>query len=254
MDVTGNAALGNTGPGISVDITTTIGTISGNVISANGGDGIRLTGSGLVITSNKIGVGLDGTTDLGNGAHGVNADGTGNLDSLVGSNTIAHSTLDNVFIGAAATGVAIGGNAIDGDCRFPISFNGVIPANDALDVDTGANNLQNFPIVDPGATPLSTTVSGTLSSEASTLYTIDVYFSASAHSSGNGPGETLLGSTTAMTDPAGNTSWSLGIAAVGTSGVFTAVAVADVDGSTSCFSPAVPVDVSAVDDWSVFGR
>jgi CSLREA domain-containing protein len=112
----GGAALPNGGDGIDLLRTnngppqlanTTIGGSAagaGNVISGNAGNGIRLEGRGVsvvTIRNNTIGLGEDGTTDLGNGADGIFAS-----DLAAGTLTIGGS--------GASEGNVISGNGEHG--------------------------------------------------------------------------------------------------------------------------------------------
>lgn len=252
----GSTPIANGGDGIEVGEDSS-GTIIGtalagdrNVISGNLGNGIRSDGTGLSVVNNSIGTDTAGTLDLGNGENGVllGDTATGDLDTVLIGNVIAHSVLDNINIGAAASGVEIAANSIDGDCRFPVSFNGALVANDALDADTGANNQQNHPEVAPTEDTF-TDVTGDLSAEADTLYTIHLFSSTAAHSSGNGPGEIWEGSTTVMTNASGDGSWSITTGTFAAGDVLSAIAVAP-NGDSSHFSPAVVViTVTSVPEW-----
>ena len=59
----------------------------------------------------------------------------------------------------------------------------MVDANDPLDADSGTTTLQNFPVVD---SVTATTVSGTLDSEPSKSYRVEVYSVPSCDPSGNG--------------------------------------------------------------------
>lgn len=107
-NLSGNADLGNGGDGIRFFTSganqvggTTAGT--GNVIAASGSDGIdiRRGAQGISIQGNRIGVGLDGTTALGNAGEGVRIRGgdlQGNPPTIVYVLDVSTSTNDN-FIG-----------------------------------------------------------------------------------------------------------------------------------------------------------
>jgi hypothetical protein len=89
-------------------------------------------------------------------------------------------------------------------------------ANDALDADTGANDLQNFPnVTDARVLKIGgkfvTTVSGGLQSLPNpgaggekNSFVIDFYSSYNADPSGFGEGDTWLGATEVVTDASGN--------------------------------------------------
>ncbi len=95
-----------------------------------------------------------------------------------------------------------------------LGTNGVT-ANDAGDADTGANSLQNFPVLTSAITDESTTVtiSGSINSTASTTFRIEFFASTAPDASGNGEGERYLGSTTVTTDGSGNASIITALAA-----------------------------------------
>lgn len=122
---TGNAALGNTADGIRIE-NSNINQIGGdaslslgNIISANGGDGIYLFGSqtiGNIIQGNGIGIGAGGTTPLGNASQGIHLEGC--VDTLVGGsssglkNVIGDNTGNGILLDAGATGNLVVGNNI----------------------------------------------------------------------------------------------------------------------------------------------
>jgi parallel beta-helix repeat protein len=183
----------------------------GNLISSNQLDGIFIVGSvGTVVKGNTIGTDPSATQPLGNGSAGVELD-QNSTDALIGgvalgeANAIAWN-LDGVF----NRGVR---NAIRAN---PIFFNqglGIdnspagVTKNDPLDVDTGANQLQNFPFistVDYGTTTL--TVHGILKSSPNTTFDLDLYESPSCTPR---PRDLLqsayfLGTTQVTTDGAGD--------------------------------------------------
>ncbi|MEQ8821054.1 MAG: right-handed parallel beta-helix repeat-containing protein [Sumerlaeia bacterium] len=245
-DITGNLDRGNGLAGVRVNSTATTSTITGNAIAANGGAGVEIDSSpGAIASNNVFGSNEATTATLPNGGSALAVSGS----TSVSLNTFVHSTEDHILIDSGAAGVAIGQNVFSANCRFPISFAGALVANDALDVDTGPNNQQNHPAIDP-ADDAAVVLSGTLVSTASTTHTIYLYSSAAAHSSGNGPGEGFLGSTTAITDPAGDATWSVSAGPVAAGRVLSAYAVAE-NGDSSHFSPAVAVQVfTAIKDWS----
>ncbi len=251
----GNTVLGNDSDGIEVYGTADSTVIGGllvsdrNTISGNGENGIHFLGTNGTIVGNYIGTDTSGFVDRGNGQHGIECSQTvtGTMVAIT-QNTIAHSTLDNIFINTVSDSVSIGENSIDGDCRYPISFNGTLVANDALDADTGANEMQNFPVIDATDSSMLN-ITGVIDSETGTLYTIHLFENLAGHVSGNGPGETYLGSTTATTDGSGHAAWSISAGPVSSGKILSALAV-DPTGNTSHFSPNVTVTVSAgIDDW-----
>jgi titin len=182
-DVTGTAALGNLEQGVLIQAGASGNTVggtdagAGNVISANGQNGVRLTGTGTsdnVVQGNYIGTDVTGSAALGNAFHGValtggasgnrigGADaGAGNLISgnlqngaylsdagtsgnwlqgnLIGTDATGSAALGNTFHGVALTNGA-SGNTIGG----PGAGN-VISANGQNGVDvSGAQTTGNL--------------------------------------------------------------------------------------------------------------
>lgn len=229
-DVTGTKALGNGQDGVSVrgasnvigsDNDGTNDAIEGNVISANGRDGIQL-GSGNValdnnnrIQGNFIGTDITGTNLLGNGNRGIRVEDSSN--NTITGNVIAGNSLQGVLIDNTSIGDALLGNSIFANGALGIDLVGGdettlgfgVTKNDAGDGDTGANNLQNFPVLTNVTSAAgTTTITGTLNSLATRTFRIEFFASASADPSGFGEGKTFLGSTDVTTDGSGNASFS----------------------------------------------
>ena len=235
---------------------------SDNVISGNGKVGVLLThpGEGSSATDNevlgnKIGTDAAGTGALGNGGPGIQTFTAGRnvLGRPAEGNTIAHNTGDGVLVsgspGQFGADVfvndrnSIRGNSIFSNGQLGIDLSeestdplddgdGVTP-NDASDQDIGNNQLQNFPdltSVTPGA---STTISGRLSSNANTTYTIDFYENSSCDPSGHGEGSAHIGSTQVTTDGAGNASWTHTVSPTVAPGGLVTTTATDPSGSTS---------------------
>jgi len=136
-DVTGMAALGNGGAGVLVDgVKNTVGGAqgtTGNVISANGGPGVWVTGDhggqDNRILGNLIGLNAAGDAALGNNDSGVQIDhmptkiggwgpGEGNVISGNGKNGVriddGASSLTGNYIGTDITGSVALGNHLSG--------------------------------------------------------------------------------------------------------------------------------------------
>lgn len=111
-DAFGTIGVGNGNLGVHVFNSPTTA-ITDNTIADNPAGGVLLEAgtSGSTITGNRIGLGSDGETLLGNGSNGVRiADSDLNT---VGSNLVADTTGDGIEIsGAGATGNLITGNQI----------------------------------------------------------------------------------------------------------------------------------------------
>jgi hypothetical protein len=155
VDVTGNAALPNGGNGVNVFAAgnTIGGTVpgAGNVISANGSDGVRFsnttsqpympmypyamtsdagsqvpsttnvaTPTGSLVAGNTIGLGADGLTSLGNDHHGVDAAvNSGNViiggTSAAARNVISANGDSGIYSDASAGTLTIQSNYIGTD-------------------------------------------------------------------------------------------------------------------------------------------
>jgi uncharacterized repeat protein (TIGR01451 family) len=247
-DASGTLDRGNTDNGIIINsamFNRVGGTTTGarNHISGNNGDGILLTAVGAgtnYIYGNWIGLGMTGGA-LGNGGNGVLATSSARGNRIGGpgageANVIANNSGDGVQV-ASGTNNAIRLNTIysNGDLGIDLGTTGVT-ANDAGDTDTGANQLQNFPVITAATNGLSTIiVEGVLSGWATTTFAMDVYANASVEASGAGEGQVYLGSTNVTTDGSGNVSFSVVLAGTLTGRYLTATAT-DPLGNTSEFS------------------
>jgi CSLREA domain-containing protein len=246
-DVTGTLLVGGGGGvGINGSNNTIGGTqpaernlISGN--STSGGTlGVWMIGSGAsgnLVQGNLIGTQNDGTSALGNGI-GVWIDGGSNNSIL--SNTIAHNLSTGVQI-VNGTGNRIVTNSIfaNGTLGTDLSNNGVTP-NDVGDGDTGANNLQNFPVL-TSATAGSTTIQGTLNSTANTQFTLEFFSNTACDSSGYGEGQSFLGTTNVTTNASGNATINVTFATTVPAGQFITATATDPAGNTSEFSQCIQV-------------
>jgi trimeric autotransporter adhesin len=142
-----------------------------NIISGNS-TGVEITsGGGNEVLGNYIGTDKTGTSDLGNVSSGVSVSSQG-ANNTIGSNGAARNTIafngqDGVEIsGAGSTGNRILGNSIFSNGGLGIDLGGDgRTANDPGDADTGANNLQNYPVITSAKTGRqATTIKGTLDS------------------------------------------------------------------------------------------
>jgi hypothetical protein len=208
-NLAGAAAIPNVSTGVLVfAFNNTIGGSAAgarNVISGNG-TGVRVdTGSGnTVIQGNAIGTTADGVSSLPNTSDGVFISG-GNT-TTVGGTTAAQANVI-AFNGARGVGVASGTanritlNSVRGNGGLGIDLGTVgVTANDNNDPDSGANNLQNYPVLASATVSAGvTTIGGQLNSVVSRPYTIDFYSAASCDQTGFGEGDTFIGSTSVTT-------------------------------------------------------
>jgi uncharacterized repeat protein (TIGR01451 family) len=120
-----------------------------NLISGNSTDGIVISSNGNEIGGNWIGTDGTGVADLGNGGHGiyVAATAASNKIGFPQPNRIAFNQ-EGVELDTTGIGTTIRTNEIFSNSTAAIDLGADgLTANDAIDADTGANNLQNFPTI-----------------------------------------------------------------------------------------------------------
>lgn len=260
-DITGTIDLGNSGEGIAVMgssgtiNSTTIGGLvpaARNLISGNNSNGIYLGGNaiGTVVQGNYIGTKADGVSPLGNSADGMLVSFVDGLD---------HPTVQNTLIGGTASGAgnvisANGGHGIrmtdqwqngvlgnsifnNGGLGINLRYDGVTP-NDLNDADlSGANQLQNFPVLTTaGTTGSNIAISGSLDSTANATFRIEFFANAAVDPSGFGEGQTYLGFVNVTTDNVGHAVISTTLAASVPAGQWITATATDANNNTSEFS------------------
>ncbi len=216
-DPTGTVAEPNDGSGVLVAGTksrfTNIGSslafpFAGNLISGNGRFGVSIGSFDVPanftqIVDNFIGTDKSGTRDLGNVLEGISI--TGGSDTAIASNTIAFNGAFNrrggiaIHFGSSIRN-RIFENSIFSNDGLGIDLNADGPnKNDALDADTGPNNLQNKPVLSSATTfKTTTTVEGRLNSKPNQTFTIEFF----SNPSGN-EGKTFIGSKSVSTNDNG---------------------------------------------------
>jgi len=216
-----------------------------NVIVNNTGPGIEISGSlatGNLVQGNLIG--SDGSVDgncvpipWANADYGVLIADSAHDNSVGGSasgagNLIVGGTLGDVVV-ESGTGNEISGNSITRGlaCDLGIDLgNDGSTANDPGDGDSGANNLQNYPVLTQAAsTGPSLTVDGTLDSSPDTTFRLEFYADTYC-------GEPFLGAADVTTDGGGSASFSVPFAAAVPGGHFVTATATDPNGNTSEFA------------------
>ncbi|HZI86786.1 MAG TPA: Calx-beta domain-containing protein, partial [Pyrinomonadaceae bacterium] len=263
-DTTGTADLGNANEGVFLDNAPNnfIGgtaTGEGNLISGNDASGVRILddkATGNRVEGNLIGTKVNGTEALANSSHGVYLRNVSN-NRIGGTTSGARNQIgfnggDGIFIepaNAPTNANAVLSNAIFANAGLGIDlFPDGVTANDAGDADTGANNLQNFPVLTSAISfPSSTTAIGTLNSTASTTFLLEFYSNASCDPSSNGEGQTFLGNINRTTDAGGNLTFNrVGMPAIPAGRFITATAT-DPTGNTSEFSQCLQARAANAD-------
>ncbi len=252
-DITGTRLLGNVVSGVTVHAgagSTTIGGVgTGNVISGNGAGVVTDaldTGATVTIQGNWIGTSVSGTLDLGNLGAGVTVGGraiVGGVGAGEG-NVITHNALGVHVLGNTTT-ATIRGNRIDNNDGLGIDLgdvtsipDGVTP-NDALDGDSGPNDLQNYPELDSAIAGAMTQVFGTFSGAPNATFDLDFYASSTIDASGSGEGNRYLGSTSIATDSSGTVSFTASGLSFTLNGEHISATATDASGNTSEFALTV---------------
>jgi hypothetical protein len=253
-DVSGLLPLGNAYEGIYASnvVSTLIGgtsTGAGNVISANHYTGIYFLRSSFNTNQgNWIGTGGDGVTALGNGWTGIDCD-TGSLSNVIGGSRGAGNCI--AFTAAPYSGVRVRTGALNNRITYNAIFsNGAlgidlgltgVNLNDLNDTDSGANNLQNFPVLAGVVGGSPTWIRGTLNSTANSSFQVQFFANPAYDSSGYGQGQVYLGETNVNTGPDGNGSFLLSLPVTVPVGSVVTATATDPAGNTSEFSACAPV-------------
>jgi hypothetical protein len=221
-DPSGTQALGNRGDGIEMDASDSVvggSTVAKrNLISGNDVDGLSVSAVNDVrVENNLIGTEADGVGALGNLFNGVDVSGT--------------------------TGVSIVRNSIfsNGQLGIDLGVDGRT-LNDLGDADSGANDLQNFPVLTSAKTGGGkTTVKGKLNSRPNSGYLIQFF----SNPSGTDEGKKFVGQKSVTTDGSGNATFTFTPSSkVGVGQTITATATKNTTGNTSEFSDAREVTSS----------
>ena len=244
-DRTGNAARGNARNGVAIfdSPSNFIGIANAmNVISGNGQSGITISGTDArfnIIAGNIIGANIGTSGPIPNGGNGITiqADAHDNTIGALGAvagNVIAFNTQSGVRV-LSGVNNAIRGNSFyqNGQLGIDLGTAG-ITANDAGDPDTGANNLQNFPVLDV----VTGGVQVTFNTAPSVGAQIDVFSNQGCDASGNGEGANLIGSFVVFTDTFGIATIPFVAAA---NGQFVTATATDLANNTSEFSACLEV-------------
>jgi len=245
-----------------------------NIISASYTYGVYITGSQAMynrIQGNVIGLDVMATGDLGNGVAGiyftgdashsiVGGIGTGEMNIIArngynsGSLRGAGVKIDDGCTSIAVSANSIYENGIYGELGIDLNDDGTTP-NDDLDPDSGANDLQNFPVLTSFSTAAgSTYVRGTLNSESSSLYALEFFSNEWPDPAGYGEGETFLGIDVVTTDINGNATFDFGFPTVVPDDYCITATATAIDSCTSEFSHTAYLVDFVVDGIDIAGE
>ncbi len=213
-----------------------------NAIYQNGWHGVEaFSGStGNQIVNNLIGVPADNDNATGNTNSGISIYSSSNY---ISGNTIAYNGNTGILVLSGSQNNFYNNSFHDnGNLAVDLGNNGVT-LNDSGDGDTGANDLQNFPVLTSAVTNGgTTTIKGTLNTSANTQsIQIDFYASGACDSSGYGEGATRLGYTTVATDANGNANISFVPASAVAAGKYITALTTKPGAGTSEFSKCFQV-------------
>lgn len=237
------AAAGNDLDGITIFTNAKSNTLVGNIVAFNDRYGVYLVdgADSNIVQANEIAfntfhnvviensnlnlIGGDPDFAEGNNIHGAVTAGYDGvrIDSGRRNQVIGNSIFDNG--GPTGRGIDLGADGPN--------------ANDALDADTGANDLQNAPVLDTAFISGSdTVVTGSLSSKPNTVYRIEVF----TNTSNDGEGKKFLTSFQVVTDSTGNVDLTFAVNAI--AGSFITATATDQLNNTSEFSASVQSGVA----------
>jgi len=206
------------------------------------GVGIRIMEEGNnVIQGNIIENSLDGGILIWGVSNNIIGGPTPGLGNRIAFN-------DDTGVGIIVTdGMTGTGNLIQGNSIFGHAFPGIdlsdtffidgVTPNDPGDLDTGSNNLQNFPVLTSVLTKSNgLIIEGTLNSAANTAFRLDFYANSACGRDGHGEGESFIGSTEVTTSGSGNASFTATLSGTIPAGHLLTATATDSNNNTSEFS------------------
>jgi len=225
-------------------------------------------GSGVAITGNKVGLNANDEPVLGSvtGIAAINHYLGPVRNVVIGGsganegNEIAGHRSTGISVANTFAGVRIAGNSIHDNGGLGIDLiddalqTGVTP-NDLLDLDTGGNGLQNFPVLQSATIAgAALRVVGTLNSSPAERFSIEFFASPQCDTSGHGEGQVFLGATAVATSAGGDAAFDVMLPGGVPQGWFvTGTATALASASTSEFAACVAVTGSAL-QWADLGQ
>jgi hypothetical protein len=238
----------------------------GNLIGFNTFNGVTISDPGTnqnMVAGNFIGTDPTGTVSMANGNSGVDIANGAQGNIIGGGVALANRIAFNKWAGVTVTDAGSTGNTMRFNSIHDNAFPGIdlgldgVTMNNAGNVDSGPNGLQNYPLLQSASTGATTTVSGTLNSRAGQTFSLDFYTSTTPNITFFGDGQSYLGSTTVSTDANGNASFTASLPATTASQWITATAT-DASGNTSEFSaarqlPAASFPTLSPTSWTAIG-
>jgi hypothetical protein len=197
-NASGTNALGNGDDGVDISVAENKNTVGGTAAAAR-----NVISGNQSITSDTSANTVGGTTRAaGNRIAHNQGDGVALVSSFGGrfdEDIVGNSVLSNRIFQNSGLGIDLGNDDITNNDRDDTTT-----TEPDADIDTGANNKQNFPRIikaDRDSTTGLTTITGEIESTPSTTYRIEVFLTEeSPDTSGHGEGFRLLGTAVAAFD------------------------------------------------------
>jgi len=241
--------IGGSGPG------------EGNIVSGNASLGIYATTRGALITIRGNIVGTDGgaTRNLGNRAGGIVVSTGHDMEGAViggigpgEANVIAYNggrpgfySSGVAILSFTSNRVTVRGNRIFGNASRGFAPDAAPAPNDPLDADTGANNLQNSPLITSVDYGPPTVVHATLLAAPSTTFDVDFYANPACVTRPTAylQGQDYVGSTSVTTNASGTAAIDFPLASPLAVGQGVTAMATDPDGNTSEHSQPILLKV-----------
>lgn len=186
-----------------------------NLIGGSTGAGVTLSGAatqGTRVQYNEIGVPWTGDGDVSNGSYAVLVS-AGAANNTIGADPGSPGGGNGIMADGTGVYVSTSGGSGNRVLANTIQTGGGLPidlgasgatANDGFDVDTGPNQLQNYPVVFAAhRTDKYLWIEGSLDSSVYTTFRLDFYWMCCPDASGRGQASIYLGNGTAGTDGVG---------------------------------------------------
>jgi hypothetical protein len=238
---------------------TSVGSPAGPNLIGGGNNAIKVDfgyAGEASIRSNRIGVGNGSGADLGASNAGVliqGADGVVVGGTAAGEGNEIANNGTGVQVDTGGTNNPILGNLIYDNGGLGIDLfdggGGGVTPNDVGDLDTGSNDLQNYPEIEVVAGGPLTRILGRFMSTAAALFRLEFFASPQPDVSGFGEGQRFIGS--ALVNGSGARSgFDVSVPAATAPGEFITATATRINGgtpgSTSEFSAAIEVDSCGV--------
>jgi len=214
----GSGDRGNGGDGVRIEAGSSNTAIRDNTIAGNVGAGIQVRDAATVETTivrNRIGINAAASFVVPNDGDGILVGADAQRSNIGLADSPANANLIRGNGGAGIRVVSgqdhrIRVNSIGSNSGLGVDLGATgVTANDAVDADTGANALQNFPLLSNvlrNAGMVSMTVA--MDSTPNTDFTANVYRNADCDASGHGEAEAYLGEVALATNATGAASVS----------------------------------------------